>query len=200
MTFDLWIACGCLVLIIVPLARFTIYRRQYKRIEDVVSFARRLSIEDFERIIDPAEEWLLRRSMSHREFRHLQRQRMRLCWEYLSRVSHNCELLQGWSLHDHAVSASKVSNPADEKTYLLWDLSRTATEVRAFALVIRLKIGIWLLLRADLLPVPCIPRLGKIRATAGLDLLTTYQQVTDLAKKISQFYGPEWAERINSAL
>jgi hypothetical protein len=200
MTVDLWIVCGAIVLMGLPIARFTIYQRRYRRIDDVVSFARRLSIEDFERITDPAEEWLLRRSMSTPEFKALQRQRMRLCAEYLSRVAHNGEIIQGWSYRDHTISRSTISNPGDEKTYLLWELSRNATEVRIFALITRLKVAVWLLLRADLLPMRMIPKLNTVRTTAGFNLLISYQGMTDLAKKVSQFYGPEWSDRMTGAL
>jgi hypothetical protein len=200
MTVDLWIVCGAIALMGLPIARFTIYQRRYRRIDDVVSFARRLSIEDFERITDPAEEWLLRRSMSIPEFKGLQRQRMRLCAEYLSRVAHNGEIIQGWSYRDHTIALSRIRNPGDEKTYLLWELSRTATEVRVFALITRIKVAIWLLLRADLLPIRMIPQLDTIRTTAGFNLLTSYQTMTDLAKKVSHFYGPEWSDRMNGVL
>lgn len=200
MTLDLWIICAVGFLILVPLARFTIYRPQFNGIEDVVSFARKLNVEDFERITDPAEEWFLRRSTSRREFRQIQRKKMRLCAEYLSRVSHNGELLQGWGYHDHAISALKTVTPADEKTYLLRQLSETATEVRIFAVVRRMKLKIWLLARADLLPAPLIPTLGPIRKTDGVDLLVAYQRMIDLAKRLSEFYGPDWAERMEAVL
>jgi hypothetical protein len=124
---------------------------------------------------------------------------MRLCAEYLSRLAHNGEIIQGWSYRDHALSVSRMSNPADEKTYLLWELSKTATEVRTFALITQMKVGIWLILRADLLPLRMIPQLDTIRTTAGLNLLTSYQAMTDLAKRVSQFYGPDWADRMNGA-
>src|SRR5215467_11676991 len=97
MTFELWVAFGVLILFAIPLARVTVYQRRYGRIEDVELFARPINLEDFERVADPAEEWLLRYSMSSREFRALKRQRTRLCAEHLSRMAHNAEIIQGWS-------------------------------------------------------------------------------------------------------
>lgn len=38
MTLDLWIALGGFLLFAIPLARLTIYQRQYWRIEDVELF------------------------------------------------------------------------------------------------------------------------------------------------------------------
>jgi hypothetical protein len=45
-----------------------------------------------------------------------------------------------------------------------------------------------------------MPRLRGIRTTAGVDILTTYQRLTDLTKTVSRFYGPECSERISSVL
>lgn len=198
MTVDLWIELGSFLLLGIPLARFTIYRRQYTRIEHVYSFARRLNLEDLEQLLDPGEEWRLRVSMSRGAFRRLQRQRIWLFSEYASRAAHNAEIVQGWSYGDHTISRASMSNPADEKTYLLWDLSRTATEVRVVALALQWKVAIWLWLRVDLLPLSLVPRLGAFRATAGLDLISSYEKMASLAKTVSQFYGPEWVEKISA--
>lgn len=200
MTLEVWIMFGVLLVFGVPLALMSVYQPQYRQIEDVALFSRSLNIEDFGRITDPGEEWLLRNSTSQREFKIMQRQRMRLCAEYLSRVLHNSQVIQGWSEADHNLFNSRRSNPFDERVYLLWQLAETATEVRMYALIGRAKVGLWLLLRTDLLPVSLIPQLRAIRTAAGVDLVSQYQQLIDLAKKISQFYGPEWSEKIASVL
>jgi len=200
MSFDVWIALAALALALAMAVRFTVYKSGYSGIEDAVLFARQLPITDFEQVTDPAVEWSLRTSVSAREFKRLQRQRMRLCAEYLGRAVHNCEVVQGWSYSDHSLSLARRRNPEDEKTYLLGELSKAATEVRLFAAITRLRVGVWLLLRVDLLPSSLIPRLDTIRTVAGIDLLPAYQNMVDLAKRVSQFYGPDWVERINAAL
>jgi hypothetical protein len=197
MTIDLWIGLGSFLLLALPLAHLTIYRRRYNRIEHVCAFARRLNLDEFEQLLDPAAEWRLRVSTSPSEFRRLQRQRMWLFSEYASRASHNAEIVQGWSYGDHSICRASVPHPGDEKTYLLWELSRTATEVRIVALVLRFKVATWLLLRADLLPASLLPSLAMFRTTAGLDLISSYEKMASLAKTVSQFYGPEWAEKIH---
>ncbi len=199
MTVQLWIACGVLISMIIA-ARVTIYRRRYRHISDVATFARRLAIDDFERITDPAEEWVMRASLAGPEFRQFQRQRMCLCAEYLARVAHNAEVVQGWSNHEHSESMSRLRNPADKKTYLLWELAKTATEIRLYTLVMRLEVGLWLVLRLDLLPLPLVPRLDRIRTVAGRDLMVAYRTMVDLAKQVSQFYGSDWAEKMDTAL
>lgn len=199
MSIELWIVCGVVVLMAIPAVR-VIRPRRYRRIEDIVTFGRRLSIDDFERITDPAEEWVMRASLAGREFRELQRQRMRLCAEYLARVAHNAEVVQGWSNHEHSESMSRLRNPADPKTYLLWDLAKLATEIRIYTLVMRMELGFWLFLRLEFLPPALVPRLDRMRTVGGHDFLVVYKTMVDLAKEVSQFYGPDWAEKIGAAL
>jgi hypothetical protein len=200
MTFELWIALGVTLLFAIPVARVTIYQRRYWRIEDVESFVRPLNIEDFERVTDPAEEWLLQRSSSSQEFKKLKRQKTRLFAEYLSRIAHNAEIIQGWSYTAHSVLSANGSNPSDERAYLMFQISETATEIRIYTLMAQLQVGLWLGLRADLLPLWLMPQLSGIRKTAGADILVTYQHLTSLTKAASRLYGPECCERISNIL
>ncbi len=200
MNLELWIALGALLLFAIPLARVTIYQRRYWRIEDVELFVRPINIEDFERATDPAEEWQLRSSTSSQEFKELKRQKTRLCAEHLSRMAHNAEVIQGWSHTEHTMLAAKGSDSADEQTRLMHQIAETATEIRIYALIAQLRVGTWLALRADLLPLWLMPRLRSVRSSAGVDILATYQQLTCLTKTVSRFYGPECSERISSVL
>ena len=199
MSFDIGVGIVALVVALTLLFRSMVLKSRYSGIEAAVLFMRRLDIFDFEQILDPAAEWSLRR-VREREFRRLQRQRMRLCAEYLARVAHNAEVVQGWSNRDHSEAYERQRNPADEKTYLLWQLAKTATEVRLFALITRLEVGVWLLLRLDLLPLSLVPRLDKVRTMGGADLLITYRNMIDLAKTVSHYYGPDWSEKLNASL
>lgn len=200
MTLDLWIALGGLLLFAIPVARLTIYQRQYWRIEDVELFVRPLNLEDFERITDPAEEWELRRSTSSQEFKKLKRQKTRLCAEHLSRMAHNAEVIQGWSYVEYAAITSQSGSTQNEHTRLMFQISEAATEIRIYTLIARLKVGVWLALRADLLPLWLMPGLRGVRTTAGIDILTVYQRLTDLTKAVSLLYGPDCSERICSIL
>jgi len=200
MTLEVWIMFGVLLVFAVPLALISIYQPQYRRIEDVALFSRSINIEDFARVTDPGEEWLLRSSSSRREFKIIQRQRIRLCAEYLSRVSHNGQVIQGWSQTEYSLLKSRLSNPCDERVLLLWQLVEAATEMRMYTLIARAKVGLWLLLRADLLPVRFIPQLCDVRNAAGVNLVSAYRELIALAKEISQLYDPHWSEKIASLL
>ena len=196
MTLDLWIALGVFLLFAIPLARLTIYQRQYWRIEDVELFIRPLNLEDFERITDPAEEWSLRRFTSVREFKKLKRQKIRLCAEHLSRMAHNAEIIQGWSRAEYTYLLSHSLNPGDERAHLMFQISEAATEVRIYTLIAQLRVCLWLALRADLFPLWMMPTLDGIRKSAGVDVLATYKQLTELAKLGSRLYGSDSSERI----
>jgi hypothetical protein len=200
MTFELWVALGGLLLFAIPIARVTIYQRRYWRIEDVELFVRPLNIEDFERVTDPAAEWFLRNSTSSQEFKRLKRQKTRLLAEHLSRMAHNAEIIQGWSYAAHAILSSKISDPADEQAYLMFQITETATEIRIYTLIARFQVALWLGLRADLLPLWLMPQLCGVRKPAGVDILSIYQHLTKLTKAVSRFYGPECSERISSVL
>lgn len=196
MTLDLWIALGGFLLFAIPLARLTVYQRKYWRIEDVELFIRPLNLDDFERITDPAEEWALRCSTSVRDFKKLKRQKMRLCAEHLSRMAHNAEIIQGWGRAEYANRLAHSPNPADERAHLMYQISEAATEVRIYTLIVQLYVGLWLVLRADLLPLSLMPSLNDIRKSAGVDLLASYKELTELAKAGSRLYGSESSERI----
>jgi len=200
MSLELWIASGVLLLFAIPLARVTIYQRRYWRIEDVELFVRPINIEDFERATDPAEEWSLRSSTSSQEFKELKRQKTRLCAEHLSRMAHNAEVIQGWSHTAQSKLDAKGSGPAEEHAQLMRQIGETATEIRIYTLIAQMQVGLWLALRADLLPMWVMPRLRGIRTTGGVDILTSYQKLTQLTKAVSRFYGTECSERICSVL
>ena len=200
MTFELWVAFGVLIVFAIPLARVTVYQRRYGRIEDVELFARPINLEDFERVADPAEEWQLRSLTSGREFRALKRQKTRLCAEHLSRMAHNAEIIQGWSQAACSTLRAKGLGSAEEHVRLMLQIAETATEIRICAFAARLRVGLWLALRADLLPLWLMPPLRGVRTAAGADLLTTYQQLTQMTIKVSHYYGPDCSERISSIL
>jgi hypothetical protein len=114
-------------------------------------------------------------------------------------MAHNAEVIQGWSQAAHAMLSESIPD-SDERVVLMSQVSETATEIRIYSLIARMQVGLWLALRADLLPLGLMPRLLRVRTTAGSDILTTYQQLTSLTKSVSRFYGPECSERICNVL
>jgi hypothetical protein len=69
------------------------YRRQLRSMEDFRARWKAVDIEAFANIIDPSEERFLRESLSPKDFRRLQRERLHVAGEYLSRVGQNAQLM-----------------------------------------------------------------------------------------------------------
>ena len=67
-----------------------------RTIDDVAPYLRPTDLETFESILGPAEEFNFRLRLPAREFRQLQRKRVHLLLEYLSRMSHNALVLIEW--------------------------------------------------------------------------------------------------------
>lgn len=91
---------GFIVLFIIGLfiaaAFFYAARRHAAQLNSLEDFRARwnqVDIEAFSNLIDPAEEDFLRSRLPTREFRRIQRQRIRVARQYLGRVGHNAELM-----------------------------------------------------------------------------------------------------------
>jgi hypothetical protein len=70
--------------------------RQGKQISaagDIESRWKKVDMEAFLNLVDPAEETYLRRNLSATEFANIQRHRVRVMWEYLARLSANSKLM-----------------------------------------------------------------------------------------------------------
>jgi hypothetical protein len=81
------------VLLIALLMAIVRHRGQLKSLADLDSRWQKVDIEAFLNLVDPAEERYLRRNLSAAEFASIQRHRVRVMWEYLSRLSANSKLM-----------------------------------------------------------------------------------------------------------
>ena len=66
---------------------------QLRSLEDFRARWNKVDVEAFANLIDPAEEDFLRSRLPARDFRRLQRQRLRVARDYLGRVGHNAQLM-----------------------------------------------------------------------------------------------------------
>lgn len=69
------------------------HRQQLRSLEDFRTRWRRVDVEAFANLVDPAEERFLRASLPAGEFRRLRRERLFVAWEYLRRVGQNAQLM-----------------------------------------------------------------------------------------------------------
>jgi hypothetical protein len=63
------------------------------RLEDLAGRTRPVDLEAFRNLVDPREEDFLRTSLLPRDFREIQRERMRAALEYIRNTSHNAAFL-----------------------------------------------------------------------------------------------------------
>jgi hypothetical protein len=78
-----------LVLVVVALRR----EKQISGLQDVESQWRKVDMESFLNLTDPAEERFLRRNLPATEFRRIERERIGVMCEYLGRLAFNSKLM-----------------------------------------------------------------------------------------------------------
>lgn len=106
-------------------------------LDDLVGRTRPVDIDAFRNLIDPAEEDFLRENLPPREFRAIQRERLRAAVEYVSCAAHNAAILVGLGEAARLSSDPKIAEAGQQ-------LLDSALRLRLYALlsIIRLYLGI----------------------------------------------------------
>jgi hypothetical protein len=126
-----------------------------------------------ESLLDPAEDFSLRWSLSPRAYREAQRRRMRLYLELVRRMAHNSVVLVEFgnaAIGDEKLAAAVVS-----------ELQQAAIKVRLYSTFARLRLRIRLLLPFDAFGVILLPDLARMRKVAELDGPQTYHELKTAA-------------------
>src|SRR5258708_2344001 len=113
----------------IAVARVTLYRPHYE-LPDVIRFVRKLDVTELSQLLDPDQEWALRNVYSIEAFRRVQRERIRLAFEYLRRLGHNAEVIQTWAVDLHEKLRSKRREDFTEQDYLICELVEVSTDLR----------------------------------------------------------------------
>ena len=173
----------------------------HRQITDVVPYLRRTELEELESLLDPVQEKTLRFQLSPLEFRHWQRKRVHLMYEYLLRMSHNALVLIEWgnmeSGHDQAPPASKK---AQERQALAQEMVRAATELRLYSLLALMKLKLWIILRMDSWPLISAGSIPTLRQVFGIDALATYARVREMAGGLGESYGLEYQQQLTGRI
>src|SRR3954469_9998310 len=120
-----------------------------RTINDVTPFLRPSEAQEFESLLDPAQEVNFRLRLSPREFAAWQRRRLHLMREYLLRMSHNALVLIEWG---NMEAFEQETNSQTEKQALAQEMVKAATEFRLYSMLALFKLKLWLLL-----PSSCFP-------------------------------------------
>jgi hypothetical protein len=148
-------------------------------LEDLAGRTRPVDLEAFRNLVDPREEDFLRASLLPREFRDLQRERMRAALEYVRNTSHNAAFLLRLG---EAATQSAEPRIAQAGRQLI----DSALRLRVYALLS----GVVLYVRV-LFP--------ETRLSYG-KLADNYQHLSALASQLALMQHPTQAARLSALL
>lgn len=185
--------------LLIAVTRTAFRRSPYKRIDDAILFIRRLEVADVDALLDAGQEWRIRNLLSAEDFRGAQGRRLHLAQEYLRRVAHNAEVIQGWMAEEYEGIRHKTEEEFSPKDRLVQELLRVSTDLRLCSFAALVQVGVWKMLRLHLWPMRFVPRLPNLRVVCGFDVIGTYQKLRELTGSLSLAYGQGYYERMNAA-
>ncbi len=160
-----------------------------RTIDDVTPFLRAAEAQEFESLLDPAQEVNLRLRLSPSEFASWQRKRLLLAREYLLRMSHNSLVLIEWANMEIFGQEGCASLLAEQKKLLAQELVQAATEFRLYSMLALFKLRIWLLLPSRFLFVRFSPSLPGLRNLFGINAVTAYGRLKNAAGSLGLVYS-----------
>jgi hypothetical protein len=163
-----WGALACVYLLYRAWTRFP--RRD---LDDVVHFLYPVDLSLAESLLDPAEDFSLRWSLSPRAYREAQRRRMRLYLELVRRMAHNSVVLVEFG--NAACGGEKLA------AGVVSELQQAAIKVRLYSSFARLSLRFRLLLPPGAFGVIPLPDLARLRRVAELDGPKIYDELKTAA-------------------
>lgn len=192
----LGIVVTLLTLFILSVLRLFLSRFLQRNFDQVIPFLRRDDAAALAEVLDAVQERWLRETLSHRQFRKEQLNRMRLCHERIKCRAHNATILQEWG--DKELGNARLTG--DEQIRATADrLVVDCAGFRIGASAVQTQLRIWEL-KLLLFPFAKIPRLSRLRKTDDFDLLLSYENVKELALKLADLCGGDFPERLRHAL
>ena len=76
------------------------------------------------------------------------------------------------------------------------ELIQAATEFRLYAVVARLKLKMWIVLRLDHWPVFPEPSVSRLKTLMGIDAIGSYHRLKAAAGSLSMSYGYEYHRQV----
>ena len=150
-----------------------------RSIEQLENLTRPVDLEAFRNLMDPAQEAFLRERMPARQFRVVQRERMRAALDYVGRAAHNAAILIRLGEAARASDVPEVAHSAQA-------LVNRALQMRLYAQLARLQIGLRIV----------FPHVGL---SFG-QLIESYQSLRERVAHLVRLQQPAYAARIASAL
>jgi len=149
------------------------------RLEDLTGRTRPVDLEAFRNVVDPGEEDFLRANLPPRQFRRVQRERMRAALEYVQNAAHNADFLLG-------VGEAATRSPDPRIAQAGRQLIDSALRLRAYALVSCAKLRLRIVF-------------PQARLSYGR-LAENYEHLSVLASQLTLMQNPSQAARLSTLL
>lgn len=149
------------------------------RLEDLAGRTRPVDLEAFRNLVDPGEEHFLRTNLLPRQFRAVQRKRMRAALEYVQNTAHNAKFLLRMG-----EAATRSADPRIAQAGR--QLVDSALRLRAYALLSGAKLYVRVM----------FPQ----RRLAFGKLADNYQHLSALAGQLALMQHPAQAARLSALL
>jgi hypothetical protein len=149
------------------------------RLEDMAGRTRPVDLEAFRNLVDPGEEDFLRSSLLPRQFRAVQRERMRAALEYVQNATHNAALLL-------RMGEAAMQNADPRVVQAGRQLIDSALRLRAYALLCAAKLYVRMVF-------------PEARLSYGR-LVDNYQHLSALASQLTLMQHPAQAARLSALL
>ena len=160
---------------------------------ELIPFLQSISAEELAQLFDPREEARLRSEILEKDFRILQRKRLRLADEYLQRMAHNAAVLGEW-----ANTELNRQHPLTRE--LASELHRQALNVRVYAFFTRFKLNLWLSFRLETARLLPAPHVADFRECAGIQGLHAYDTLKTAAGSLFVHSGNTEFEQLMRSL
>jgi hypothetical protein len=167
-----------------------------RTIDDVTPFLRPSEAQEFESLLDPAQEVNFRLRLSPAEFASWRRKRLHLMREYLLRMSHNALVLIEWG--NMEAFEEENSRPCHTQA-LAREMVQAATEFRLYSILALFKLKLWLLLPASCFP-GFSPDLSRLRSLFGINALASYNRLKSAAGSLGLTYSNDFQQNLLARL
>lgn len=183
----------------IAIARFTLHK-SHPELPDVVRFVRKLDLAELSELLDPDQEWALRNLCGPQKFRCLQRERIRLAFEYLRRLGHNAEIIQSWAIDLRETLNDKPRRDFTLHDHMICELVKVSTDLRFYSFMARVKVALWLFFKVHLWPLQFIPRVADLRIIGKVDVLKHYRGLLEGTAWLSLEYGEKYSAQLLNPL
>jgi hypothetical protein len=201
MMFDLItiVVVGCVLLLAAYTALQFLGKFPKRTIDDVTPFLRPAEANEFESLLDPAQEVNFRLRLTPVEFASWQRKRFHLMREYLLRMSHNALVLIEWGNMEALSDEKNAPQEPTEKQLLAQEMVKAATEFRLYSFLALFKLKLWLLLPSFCF-VGQAPSLPRLRNVFGISALSSYNRLKNAAGSLGLAYSNDFHQDLLARL